>query len=111
MSPRTEKPSGAQRSALAPGLLAAIGLFIAPLLIDGEWFTIVLYATSILAMIVTWYALQARQWWWVPVFLAITVVWNPVFPFPFSGPIWMAAQPVAALAFLTAGASIKTPSA
>ena len=68
-------------------------------------------AAVILAVIVLWFAVQARQWWWVPVFAAIAVIWNPVFPFPFSGPVWIAAQPAAAIVFLVAGATIKTPRA
>jgi hypothetical protein len=43
----------------------------------------------------------------VPVFVVIAVIWNPVFPFPFTGPVWTAAQPVAAVVFLVAGALIK----
>ena len=45
----------------------------------------------------------------VLVFAAITVLWNPVYPFPFEGPVWTAAQPVAAVTFLAAGALIKVP--
>jgi hypothetical protein len=30
-----------------------------------------------------------------------------VFPFPFAGPVWTAAQPLAAVVFLVAGALIK----
>ena len=44
---------------------------------------------------------------WLPVFAVIVVVWNPVFPFPFAGPVWTAAQPAAAVVFLVAGALIK----
>jgi hypothetical protein len=104
---RSASPS--QRNALAPSLLAAMTLFLAPLLIDGEWFLAVRFVVAILAVIVGWFAIQARQWWWVPVFAANAVVWNPVFPFSFSGPVWIAAQPAAAIVFLVAGAVIKTP--
>ncbi len=97
-----------QRNAFAPGLLAAIALFLAPLFIGGEWFIYVQYVVAILAIIVGWFAVQAKQWWWLPVFAAIAVIWNPVFPFPFSGPVWTAAQPAAAVVFLVAGAMIKT---
>lgn len=96
-----------QRNALAPGLVAAATLFLAPLFIGGSWFLAVLFLTSILALIVTWFAVQARQWWWVPVFTSIAVLWNPVFPFPFTGPIWTAAQAVGAVAFLAGGATVK----
>ena len=66
-----------------------------------------LFLTAILGVIVAWFAVQARHWWWVPVFAVIVVVWNPVFPFPFAGPVWTAAQPAAAVVFLVAGALIK----
>lgn len=104
-------PAGYQRNALAPSLLAAAALFFAPVLMGGEWFLAVLFLTSILAIIVAWFAAQARQWWWVPVFAAIAIVWNPMFPLPFSGPVWIAAQPAAAVVFLVAGAMIKAPRA
>ena len=67
----------------------------------------VLFLTAILGVIVAWFAVQARQWWWLPVFAVIVVIWNPVFPFPFAGPVWTAAQPAAAVVFLVAGALIK----
>ncbi|WP_106816865.1 DUF6804 family protein [Microbacterium timonense] len=98
-----------QRNALAPGLLAAIALFLAPLLIGGEWFLLIRFVVAILALIVAWFAVQARQWWWLPVFAAIAVLWNPILPFDFTGPAWTAAQPVAAIVFLVAGATIKSP--
>jgi len=101
------RPSQFQRNALAPGLLAAVVLFVAPLLMDGGWFQIVQYAVSILALIVAWFAVQARQWWWLLIFIPIAILWNPVLPFPFSGPFWIAAQPAAAVVFLVAGAVIK----
>lgn len=107
---RTEPSAPAfQRNALAPGLLAAIALFLAPLLIGTDWFLFIQYVVAILALIVTWFAVQARQWWWAPVFVAIAIVWNPIFPFDFAGPVWTAAQPAAAVVFLVAGALIKSP--
>lgn len=105
MSAADAPPS--QRNALAPGLIAAAALFVAPALIGGEWFTAVLFIVAILAAIVAWFAIQARQWWWAPVFAAIAVIWNPVLPFSFTGPLWTAAQPAAAVVFLVAGALIK----
>ncbi|MFT4220148.1 MAG: hypothetical protein QM611_06485 [Microbacterium sp.] len=109
MSATERQPSEYQRNALAPSLIAAAVLFTAPLWRSGDLFQVVFFATSILALIVTWFALQARHWWWAPVFFAIAVLWNPVFPIAFSGPIWDAAQPAAAVVFLVAGALIKTP--
>lgn len=98
-----------QRNALAPSLLAAIALFLSPLPLftEGLGATIILYIVAILAVIMAWFAWQAGQWWWTIVFVAIAVIWNPVFPFGFSGPVWIAAQVVAAVTFITAGALIK----
>lgn len=100
-------PSRYQRNAFAPALIAAVTLFVAPLLMGGEWWLLVLFIVAILAVIVGWFAVQARQWWWLPVFAAIAVLWNPAMPLPFTGPLWQAAQPVAAVTFLVAGSLIK----
>ena len=96
-----------QRNALAPGLLAAIALFVSPLFTEGIVATIILFVVAILAVIVAWFAWQAGQWWWTIVFVAIAVIWNPVYPFGFSGVVWTVAQIAAALAFITAGALVK----
>ncbi|GAA1534825.1 membrane protein YdbS with pleckstrin-like domain [Microbacterium ginsengiterrae] len=96
-----------QRNALAPGLLAAIALFLSPLFTQGLVETIILFVVAILALIVAWFAWQARQWWWTVVFAAVAVVWNPVYPFGFDGWIWTGAQFVAALVFIAAGILIK----
>lgn len=108
MTNKDRAASTTQRNALAPSLIAAIALFLAPLLIGGEWFLLILFIVAILAVIVGWFAIQARHWWWVPVFAAIAILWNPIFPFAFDGPVWTAAQPVAAVLFLVAGATIRT---
>lgn len=100
-----------QRNALAPGILAALALIVAQLLLDSDWYELIRYVVSILALIVAWFAIQARHWWWVPVFAAIAVAWNPVVPFDFSGQLWMGAHWVAALAFIAAGVLIKSPRA
>ncbi|WP_019178968.1 DUF6804 family protein [Microbacterium yannicii] len=107
MTGNQKTPSLYQRNAFAPGLLAAAVLFLAPVLMASDWYLGVLFAVSILAVVVGWFAIQARHWWWVPVFAVIAVLWNPVFPFPFTGPVWTAAQPAAAVVFLVAGAMIK----
>jgi hypothetical protein len=101
--------SQTQRNALAPGLLAAIALFLSPLFTgdDNIGATIIFYLVPILALIVAWFAWQARQWWWTIVFVAVAVIWNPVFPFGFTGQVWTAAQFVAALLFIAAGVLIK----
>ncbi|MEW2012755.1 MULTISPECIES: DUF6804 family protein [Microbacterium] len=107
MTKKQRTPSTYQRNALAPALIAAAVLFLAPTLQDSDWFAIVRFVVAILAAIAAWFAFQARQWWWIPVLATIVVLWNPILPFPFSGPVWSAAQPVAAVAFLIAGSLIK----
>ena len=77
MTPKKRTPSVYQRNALAPSLIAAAVLFLAPVLLTSTWSTVVLFVTAILAMIVGWFAFQARQWWWIPVFAAVAVIWNP----------------------------------
>jgi hypothetical protein len=98
-----------QRNALAPGILAAVALIVGQLLIGTDWFELMRYVIAILALIVAWFAVQAKHWWWVPVFVAIAVAWNPVLPFDFAGPVWVGAHWAAALAFIAAGALIKSP--
>lgn len=97
------------RMALAPGLLAAVVLFLSPLFLDGTGATVIRYIVAILALIVAWFALQAKQWWWTAVFVAVAVIWNPIYPFAFEGTAWTFAQFAAALAFLAASALIKVP--
>ncbi len=98
-----------QRNALAPALLAAAVLFLAPVLLTAGWGIVVLFVVAILALIVGWFAVQARQWVWAAVFAVIAVAWNPVFPFGFDGLAWSLVQSAAAIVFLVAGAMIKTP--
>jgi len=105
---RANAPVEYQRNALAPGLLGAVVLVIAPFLLGGDWGAVVLYAVSILALIIAWFAVQARQWWWLAALLPIAVLWNPVLPLPFSGPVWLGVQVLAAGVFVVAGLLIKT---
>ncbi|MEH0110085.1 MULTISPECIES: DUF6804 family protein [unclassified Tersicoccus] len=107
MSRRGRVPSPYQRNAFAPGAVAAAALFLAPVLTGAGWGPVVLFLTAILAVIVGWFAVQAKHWWWVPVFTLIAVVWNPVLPLSFAGPVWGAAQPAAAVVFLVAGVTIR----
>lgn len=98
-----------RRTALAPAILAAIILLAGFALLGQEAFLWILYPVAILALIVAWFAFQARHWWWIPPMLAIAVLWNPIFPFGFDGPLWVAAQYVAVLVFVLAGVLIKIP--
>lgn len=96
-----------RRTALAPGIIAAIVLVAGVALIGGDGFVWILYPTSILAIIVSVFAVQAKQWWWLFGFAPIAVAWNPVLPIPFSGQSWVGAQFVAALIFVAGGVLIK----
>lgn len=102
-----------QRNALAPGILAAIALVAAQLWLAGAWDEVLRYVIAILALIVAWFAVQAKQWWWVAVFAAIAIIWNPVAPFTWEGPtlvaLWFWGHLVAAALFVVAGLLIKTP--
>ncbi len=98
-----------RRLALAPGLLAAIVLIAGFALIEGSGFIIIRYVVAILALIIGYFAFQAEQWWWMPLLLAIAVIWNPVFPFGFSGIYWYGAQYLAIVVFILAAILIKVP--
>ena len=108
MNQKQQTPSY-QRNALLPGFIALAVLIVGVAFVGTDWFTVFCYIIAILALIVAWFAVQARHWWWVPVLLAIAVLWNPVYPFGFSGIFWILAQPIAGSVFLIAGALIKQP--
>ena len=99
------------RPALAPGLIAAVVLFVGIALIGQNAFTFTSWGVAVLALIVMVFAIRARHWWWLPVFAAVVVLWNPVVPFGFDGPLWLGAQYLAILVFLAAGVLIKVPAA
>jgi len=96
-----------QRNALAPGLLGALICLVGAFVTDWPGYAVVLYAVSILALVCAWFAIQARQWWWLAGYLPIAVLWNPIWPFGFGGTAWMAAHVVAGAFFLVAGFLIK----
>ena len=110
MATRAPKPAQFQRNALAPGLLAAIALFLAARACSRRsGRASCCTSPRSVRLIVAWFALQAGQWWWTIVFAAVAVLWNPVFPFAFDGAAWTIAQFVVAVAFLAAGALVKVP--
>jgi hypothetical protein len=115
----TTPDPGTRRLALAPGLIAALALLIGAALLndtllnngvaDDGPFVVVRYIAAIFALIVAVFAFQAKQWWWLPVFAAIAVAWNPAWVIPIPERWWAGAQYVAAIAFLVAGWLIKVP--
>ena len=109
----TKPDPGYRRLALAPGLIAALALLIGATALgtgtaEGA-FIVVRYIVSIFALIVAVFAFQAKQWWWLPVFAAIAIAWNPVWIIPIDDAWWAGAQYVAAIVFLLAGWLIKVP--
>jgi hypothetical protein len=96
-----------RRTALAPGILGALVLIAGIALLGTGGFTVILFAASILAMIMCVFAWQATQWWWLIGFVPIAVLWNPIFPIGLDGDLWLGAQYVGALVFIAAGVLIK----
>lgn len=82
-------------------LLAGIAL------LGSEAFLVVRFVVAIFALICGWFAIQARHWWWLPLLGVVAVLWNPVYPFAFSGTWWQSAQFAAAVLFLLVGAFVK----
>lgn len=106
---RDEAPE-LRRMALAPGLLGAISSIVSILVIGGELFFVARMVIAVLALIIGWFGAQSRQWWWLPLPLAIAVVWNPVVPFTLEDAVWLPLQYVAAAGFVIAGLTIKVHS-
>ena len=98
-----------RRTGLAPGLLAAVVILAGLALLDIPAFIVIRYVVAILALIVGFFAIQAKQWWWIPLLAAIAVIWNPAFPLPFHGQWWVAGQYVAVAVFVVVGVLIKVP--
>lgn len=102
-------PNSSRRTALTPAVIAVIALLIGVALIESDTFTVIRYIVSIFALIVTVFAWQARQWWWIAGLVPIAVLWNPVFPIEVGQPdLWLGLQYVAALIFIAAGVLIRT---
>ena len=96
-----------RRTALAPGIVGALVLLAGVALIDTGGFTIIMFAVSILALIVSVFAWQAKQWWWLIGLVPIAVLWNPIIPVDLDPDVWLAAEYIAALVFIAAALLIK----
>ncbi|MCP1121718.1 DUF6804 family protein, partial [Robbsia andropogonis] len=105
----TKPDPGWRRLALIPGLIAAVALLVGTAVLAEDTFTVFRFVVSIFALIVAVFAYQAKQWWWLPLFAGVAVLWNPIWPIPLEGPWWTGAQYVAALLFLVGGWLIKVP--
>jgi hypothetical protein len=97
-----------RRTALAPGLLGAIVLLAGLALLDNPGgYLFIRFGVAILALIMLVFSWQSKQWWWLLPLILIAVAWNPIWPTPFSGQWWVAAQFVAAIVFIAAGLLIR----
>jgi hypothetical protein len=101
-------PQRSRRTALAPAILAVIGLFVGLALLGTDAYTVIRFVVSIMALIIVVFSWQARQWWWIIPFVAIAVLWNPVLPIVIaSADLWLGLQYVAVIIFMSAGILIR----
>ena len=99
-----------RRTALAPGILAAIVLLAGLALLESSAFFWIKTVVAILAAIVAVYAWQSKQWWWLLPLAAIVVLWNPILPVAVHPEqLWLGLQYVAAIVFVVCGMLIKIP--
>jgi hypothetical protein len=99
-----------RRTALAPGILAAIVLLSGLALLESSAFFWIKTVVAVLGAIVAVYAWQSKQWWWLPFLAAIVVLWNPIWPVSLHQDyIWVILQYVAAVVFIVCGILIKVP--
>ena len=75
----------------------------------ADWYVYVLYAVSILALILCVFAWQAGRRWWLVGLIPIAVLWNPIWPIPGLGPALAVLSLAAAVVFVVAGLTIKIP--
>ncbi|GAA4181040.1 hypothetical protein [Gryllotalpicola koreensis] len=109
--PRPTNAPQPARLALAPGFLGAIVLMAGLALIGSKSYVWIEYPAAILAAITGWFAIQAKQWWFVAGLAAIVVIWNPVFPLPFPDIAFQGLSIAGAATMIAAGVLIKvTPS-
>ena len=97
------------RPALAPGILAALVLFVGLALLDSDAYLYIRFGVCILTVIVAVFAWQARAWWWLIGLVPIAIIWNPAWVIELSGQGWVALQYVAALILIASGVLTKVP--
>ncbi len=109
MASSTRPTPDRQRNALVPGILTAAVLIAGIPLIGSEYAITICFIVAILALIIAWFAAQAKQWWWTVVMVAIAVLWNPIYPFWFTGVAWLVAHVIASALCVVAGVLISVP--
>jgi hypothetical protein len=107
----TRSPAGPDariiRPALPPAVLGTILLIAGAVLAATDWFTVIRYAVSILALITGVIVLQHRKWVWALPLVPIAILWNPVWPIGLPDPVWAGAHYVAGLVFLAVGVLVR----
>ena len=100
-------PTRTRRTALVPSLLAVVALLIGVALITSDGFVVIRYIVSIFALIVSVFAWQARQWWWLPLLAGFAVLFNPVVVVPVEGDALLIAHYVSILVLIVVGIFVK----
>ncbi len=90
-------------------MIGAAALVAGIPLLGGEFALVIHFVVSILALIVAWFAVQAKQWWWALPMVAIAVLWNPVYPLELETPVRLVLSVVAEASFIAAGALVWVP--
>jgi len=96
-----------RRMALAPAIVATIALLAGVAAIGGDVYVVVQFVVAIFALIVSVFAWQARQWWWVLPLAAIAVLFNPVVIVPIEGDLLLGAHYVSALVLIAVAILVK----
>ena len=97
-----------RRTALAPGILAALVLLAGIALVGQDSHTVILFAVSILAAIIIVFAWQAKQWFWIVPLGLVVIAFNPVVPIDYQPDVLLALHYIAVLVFVAAAIFIKT---
>lgn len=95
------------RPVFVPALLGAVVVMSGLFFLDLDAYTIARYAVSILALIVAVLVVQHGSPAWAVPMVVVAVLWNPVYPFAFSGLPWAAGHIVAAATFIAAALLVR----
>ena len=104
---QTQSPRG--RPTLLPAVLCATALVAGIFVLGSDGYLIIRFAVSILALVVAVIATQNDKWPWALPAVAIAILWNPVYPFDFSGPLWLGGHVIAAAAMLAIALYLRAP--
>ncbi|MFD1715255.1 DUF6804 family protein [Amnibacterium flavum] len=97
------------RPAFLPAILCATALIAGIFVLGSDGYLIVRFAVAILALIVAVIAMQNTAWPWALPAVAVAIIWNPIYPFDFSGTLWAGAHVLAAAALLAIALLFRAP--